>query len=146
MITTALPRCERAAVWYLILMTLHLMMSQWMQISHPKTSTNINLWKDAQMITVLFGRHKLLSHERQYLIVKTQPWETDSLWILEQLPPFAKPLFPSSIKMGWWRNRGHQSRGLRGGISGIIPIRTLSGIWKALQLLFIYNFKQITWC
>lgn len=24
----------------------------------------------------------------------------------------------------------------------MIPIKTLSGIWKALQLLFIYNFKQ----
>lgn len=37
------------------------------------------LWEEARMVTVFFFcRHRLSSHERQYIIVKTQLWETSS--------------------------------------------------------------------
>lgn len=67
MIITALPRCERAAIRYLTPKAVHLMMPPWMQISHRETF----LWEEAEMITVVFCRHRLSRHEGQCRIVKT---------------------------------------------------------------------------
>jgi len=43
MITTVSPRCESAAVCYLIPIATHLMTSQWTHTFHPKISKNISL-------------------------------------------------------------------------------------------------------
>lgn len=66
------------------------MTSQWMHTSHPKISKSF-LWEEARMVTVLFCRHKLSSHERQCIMVKIQLWETGLVCPQEQFPPIAKP-------------------------------------------------------